>query len=400
MKNSQERILTTHVGSLVRPAELAEFYRRMQDREPFDARAYEEVLRSSVSKVVRMQAEAGLDLVSDGEYGKTQTWSRYILDRLQGFEFRPLGPGEAPAAGAASLTGLDRQRFPEFYAEWDRTQQGVSIRVPGRWVCTGPIRYGGHDLLRRDIENFRSALSAVRVIAGFLPVVAPGSVVPERVDEYYSSDEDYFFAVADAVREEYRAIVDAGLIVQIDDAHLPFAYERMVPPGTLADYRKWAELRIAALNRALEGIPAERARYHICWGSWSGPHSADVPLRDIVDLILKVNAGGYLIEGANVRHEHEWRVWEKVKLPSGKVLIPGVITHHTNVVEHPELVAERLTRLARLVGRENVIAGTDCGFAQGPLVRRVHPTIMWAKLRSLVEGARLASAQCWGRQAA
>jgi 5-methyltetrahydropteroyltriglutamate--homocysteine methyltransferase len=222
-------------------------------------------------------------------------------------------------------------------------------------------------------------------------VVAPGSVIPERVDEHYANDEAYLSALADAMHTEYRAIVDAGLIVQVDDAHLPFAYERMVPPGTYADYRKWAELRIEALNRALAGIPESRSRYHICWGSWSGPHSADVPLKDIIDLVLRVKVGGYLIEAANPRHEHEWRVWEKVRLPAGKVLIPGVVTHHTAVLEHPELVAERLTRFARVVGRENLIAGTDCGFAQGPLLRRVHPTIMWAKLRSLVEGARLAS---------
>jgi 5-methyltetrahydropteroyltriglutamate--homocysteine methyltransferase len=395
-----ERIMTTHVGSLVRPDELAQFYRKMQDREPYDARAFESLLRASVREVVREQAKTGIDIVSDGEYGKTQTWSRYIVDRLEGFEFRPLAPGERPAAGAASLTGLDRQRFPEFYAEWDREQKGVSVRVPGRWVCNGPIRYKGQALVQRDIENLKSGLEHAQAGTGFLPVVAPGSVIPERVDEHYANDEAYLSALADAMHTEYRAIVDAGLIVQVDDAHLPFAYERMVPPGTYADYRKWAELRIEALNRALAGIPESRSRYHICWGSWSGPHSADVPLKDIIDLVLRVKVGGYLIEAANPRHEHEWRVWEKVRLPAGKVLIPGVVTHHTAVLEHPELVAERLTRFARVVGRENLIAGTDCGFAQGPLLRRVHPTIMWAKLRSLVEGARLASQELWGRKAA
>ena len=395
-----ERIMTTHVGSLVRPGELAEFYRKMQDREPYHARAYEKLLRTSVHEVVREQAKTGIDIVSDGEYGKTQTWSRYIVDRLEGFEFRPLAPGERPAAGAASLTGLDRQRFPEFYAEWDREQKGVSVRVPGRWVCNGPIRYKGQALLQRDIENLKSGLEQAKAGAGFLPVVAPGSVIPERLDEHYANDEAYLFALADAMQKEYQAIVDAGLTVQVDDAHLPFAYERMVPPGTYADYRKWAELRIEALNRALAGIPQPRSRYHICWGSWSGPHSADVPLKEIIDLVLRVNVGGYLIEAANPRHEHEWRVWEKVRLPAGKALIPGVVTHHTTVLEHPELVAERLIRFARVVGRENLIAGTDCGFAQGPLLRRVHPTIMWAKLRSLVEGARLASQELWGRRAA
>lgn len=393
--HSTERILTTHVGSLVRPLELAEFYRRMQDQEPYDEGAYQALLRSSVAQVVREQAAAGVDIASDGEYGKTQTWSRYILDRLSGFQFRPLRPGEAKAKGAASLTGLDRQRFPEFYAEWDAQQTGVAVRAPGVWACTGPIAYKGQALVARDIANLKDGLKAAGMSQGFLPLVAPGSVVPERVEEHYPSDDAYTFAVAEALRTEYRAVVDAGLFLQVDDAHLPFAYERMVPPGTLADYRNWAGMRIAALNHALQGIPQERSRYHVCWGSWSGPHSADVPLADIVDLILKVNVGGYLIEGANVRHEHEWTVWEKVKLPPGKVLMPGVISHHTTVLEHPELVAQRIVRLARLVGRENVVASTDCGFAQGPLLRRVHPTIMWAKLKSLAEGARLASKQLW-----
>ncbi|MSQ73884.1 MAG: epoxyalkane--coenzyme M transferase [Betaproteobacteria bacterium] len=400
MTHSTERILITHVGSLVRPPDLAEFYRRMQDGETYAAQAYAECLRTSVEQVVSMQAQTGIDIVSDGEYGKTQTWSRYVLDRLNGFEFRPLSPGEKPQAGAASLTGRDRETFPEFYAEWDKSQRGVSLRAPGRWVCTGPISYKGQALVARDIDNIQNGLKQASGVSGFLPVVAPGSVVPERTEEHYRDDEAFTFAVAEAMRSEYRAIVAAGLTVQVDDAHLPFAYERMVPPASLAEYRNWAEMRIAALNHALEGIPEAHSRYHICWGSWSGPHSADVPLRDIVDLVLQVKAGGYMIEGANARHEHEWRVWEKVKLPAGRVLIPGVVSHHTNVVEHPELVAERLTRLARLVGRENVLGGTDCGFAQGPLVRRVHPTVMWAKLRSLVEGARLASETLWGRKAA
>jgi 5-methyltetrahydropteroyltriglutamate--homocysteine methyltransferase len=208
------------------------------------------------------------------------------------------------------------------------------------------------------------------------------------------------FALAEALREEYKAIVDAGLILQIDDAYIPYMYERLVPPMTLAQYRQWAELRIDALNHALEGIPAERARYHICWGSWNGPHTCDVPMKDIVDLVLKVNVGAYLFEAANPRHEHEWRVWEKVRPAPGKVLIPGVISHATNIVEHPELVAERIVRIARFVGRENVMGGTDCGFAQSPFARRVHPTIQWAKLRALAEGARIASDELWGRRSA
>jgi 5-methyltetrahydropteroyltriglutamate--homocysteine methyltransferase len=228
-----------------------------------------------------------------------------------------------------------------------------------------------------------------------MPAVAPASVAPDRTDHYYKSDEDYLAAVADALHVEYKAIVDAGFILQIDDAYLAITYEVMVPPGTFEDYRRWAELRIEALNHALRGIPEERTRYHVCWGSWNGPHVYDVALKDIAEIILKARVGGYCLEQANPRHEHEWHVWESIKLPPGRVLVPGVISHSTNVVEHPELVAERISRLARLVGRENVIAGTDCGFAQGPFVQRVHPSIMWAKLRSLAEGAKLASRELW-----
>jgi len=238
------------------------------------------------------------------------------------------------------------------------------------------------------------------VVNAFLPVVAPASVVPQHKDEYYKSPEDALFAIADALHEEYKAIVDAGLIAQIDDAYLASYYDVMVPPHTLADYRKWAEIRVEALNHALKGLPQERTRYHMCWGSWNGPHTNDVALKDIADLMLRINVGGYSLEMANPRHEHEWRVWESVKLPDGKTLLPGLVSHATNIVEHPELVAERIVRLANLVGRDNVIGSTDCGFAQGPFARRVHPSIQWAKLSSLVEGARIASRDLWRRSAA
>ena len=267
------------------------------------------------------------------------------------------------------------------------------------WALTGPIRYTGHAAIQRDIANFKAAANVAKAKALFMAAVAPASVAPDRIDEYYRSDEEYVFAVADALHDEYKAIIDAGLILQVDDAYLALTYEVMVPPKKLSDYRKWAAVRIEALNHALRGLPEERTRYHVCWGSWNGPHAYDVELKNIVDLILKVRVGGYLLEMANPRHEHEWRVWESVKLPTGRMLVPGVISHATNVVEHPALVAERLTRLAKLVGRDNLMAGTDCGFAQGPFVQRVHPSIMWAKLRSLVEGARLASKQLWSRRA-
>jgi 5-methyltetrahydropteroyltriglutamate--homocysteine methyltransferase len=262
-------------------------------------------------------------------------------------------------------------------------------------VCVGPITYTGQAALQRDIDDFKAALERAKVEEAFLPVAAPASVIPDRKNEYYASDEDCLRSIAEAMRVEYKMIVDAGFLVQLDDARAAVTYDRMVPPASFEDYRKWVAMHVEVLNHALEGIPEDRVRYHVCWGSWPGPHTTDVPLKDIVDLILKVRAGAYVIEGANPRHEHEWRVWESVKLPPGKVLIPGVISHATNVVEHPELVAERIVRLAKLVGRENVIAGTDCGFAQGPFHRRVHPSIMWAKLEALAAGARLASKELW-----
>ena len=384
------RILTTHVGSLIRPPALLEFIRARQKREPYDRAAYERCLADAVKEVVRRQVEIGIDIPSDGEFGKAISWSQYALERLSGFERRPVPPGGNPFA-----RGADRARFPEFYAALDHaegapTSAGMSA---GLAVCVAPIKYTGEAELQRDIVNFKAALAAAGAKEGFLPVAAPSSVIPDRKNEYYESDEECVRAIGRAMRTEYKAIVDAGLYVQLDDARFAVTYDRMVPPASFADYRHWVELHVAVLNEALEGIPEERVRYHVCWGSWPGPHTSDVPLKDVADLILQVKAGAYLIEGANPRHEHEWRVWEKAKLPRGRKLVPGVISHATNIVEHPELVAERLTRVARLVGAENLMAGTDCGFAQGPFHRRVHPTIMWAKLEALVAGARLASGE-------
>jgi len=388
------RILTTHVGSLIRPDALQEFLKAQRDKQPYDKAAFEACLHDSVAAVVRRQAEIGLDIINDGEYGKTISWSRYVLERMSGFEQRDR---PAQAGMPAAVAGRDRREFADFYADYDRHQGFTGMTG---WALTGPIRYTGQGAIERDIANFKAAAKGVKVTDLFMAAVAPASVAPDRIDEHYKSDEEYVFAVADALHEEYKAIVDAGLILQVDDAYLALTYEVMVPPKTLKDYRNWAAIRIEALNHALRGLPPERTRYHVCWGSWNGPHAFDVELKDIVDLILKVRVGGYLLEMANPRHEHEWRVWERVKLPPGRVLIPGVISHATNVVEHPELVAERLVRLAALVGRDNLMAGTDCGFAQGPFVRRVHPSIMWAKLGALVDGARLASQHLWRRRAA
>ena len=393
MKRSTSRILTTHVGSLIRPDALQEFLRARQSGKPYDQAAYDKCLADSVAAVVRRQAEAGVDVVSDGEFGKSISWSQYVLERLSGFERRPIKTG----AVNPFARGADRTRFAEFYAELDARETPATISES---ICVGPIAYTGQAALKRDIDNFKAALKGVSVEEGFLPVAAPASVIPDRKNEYYKSDEACLQAIAEAMRTEYRMIVDAGFILQLDDARTAVTYDRMVPPGTFQDYRKWVAMHVELLNHALEGIPEDRVRYHVCWGSWPGPHTTDVPLKDIVDLILQVRVGAYVIEGANPRHEHEWKVWRDAKLPAGRMLVPGVVSHATNIVEHPELVAERIVRLASVVGRENVIAGTDCGFAQGPFYRRVHPSIMWAKLEALAEGARLASQELWGRKAA
>jgi 5-methyltetrahydropteroyltriglutamate--homocysteine methyltransferase len=388
MKRSTERILTTHVGSLIRPPALIEFLRAQQERQPVDKAAFAACLASSVAEIVRQQAEAGVDVVSDGEFGKTISWSQYALERLSGFERRPMQPGANPFA-----RGADRSRFAEFYAELDVRDAPAT---QSEAACIGPIAYTGQAALQHDIDNLRAALGKTAVTEAFLPVAAPASVIPDRRNEHYANDDDCLQAIAAAMRTEYRMIVDAGFLVQLDDARTAVTYDRMVPPASFADYRHWVGRYVEVLNHALDGIPQDRVRYHVCWGSWPGPHTTDVPLRDIVDLVLQVRAGAYVIEGANPRHEHEWKVWQSVKLPAGKVLVPGVISHATNIVEHPELVCERIVRLARLVGRENIIAGTDCGFAQSPMYRRVHPTIMWAKLEALAAGAKLASRELWG----
>lgn len=388
MKRSTRRILTSHVGSLIRPPEVLEHLRARQSGKSFDDKAFARTLKSAVARVVKQQAAVGVDIPSDGEFGKGISWSQYALERLSGFERRPVKPGTRDPFAR----GVDRERFAEFYAELDARDGRATVSDS---VCIAPITYTGMGELQRDIRNFKAALEKAGIEEGFLPVAAPSSVIPDRKNEYYANDEDCLHALAEAMRVEYRAIVDAGLILQLDDARAAVTYDRMVPPGTLKDFRKWVAMHAEVLNHALEGIPADRVRYHVCWGSWPGPHVSDVPLKDIVDLILKVNAGAYVIEGANPRHEHEWHVWQDAKLPQDKILVPGVISHVTNVVEHPELVAERITRLARILGRERVIAGTDCGFAQGPFHRRVHPSVMWAKFEALAEGARIASKALW-----
>lgn len=386
-----KRILTTHVGSLVRPPELVALLRRALETDEAVA-GLEECVRKSVAEVVRQQIDIGIDIVSDGEFGKSISWSRYVLDRLTGFEQRK--DAHTKIGMPKGIKGKDHRDFSEFYAEYDATQNFVGM---SGWIVTGPIKYKS-DAIKRDIAALKDAIGKSGA-TGFIPAVSPASVAPDREDEFHKSDEEYLFAIADAIREEYKAVIDAGFTLQVDDAYMASTYDLMVPPGTLGDYRKWAQVRVEAINHALRGLPEDRIRYHMCWGSWNGPHTNDLALKDVVDLLLQIRAGGYSLEMANPRHEHEWRVWESTKLPDGKTLLPGVISHSTNVVEHPELVAERLVRLAKLVGPDRIIASTDCGFAQGPFTRRVHPSIMWAKLRALVEGAQLATKELW-RQAA
>ena len=391
MKRSTDRILTTHVGSLIRPAALREFLAAKEAGQPFDQAAYAKCLKDSVADVVRQQAEIGLDVISDGEFGKAISWAQYALFRLGGFERRPFKAGANPFT-----RGLDRTRFAEFYADLDSRDKVETVLDS---VAAGPITYSGLAELQQDIDDFKDALRGAKVEEAFLPVAAPSSVIPDRKNEYYKNDEELQQAIGDAMHTEYKTIIDAGLLVQLDDARAAVSYDRMVPPKSLKEYRAWLARQVEITNHAIKGLPRDKIRYHICWGSWPGPHSSDVPFEDIADLVLKVRAGAYSIELANPRHEHEWRLWETLKLPKDTVLIPGVISHATNIVEHPQLVAERIVRLARLVGRENVIASTDCGFAQVTYFARVHPQIMWAKLQALVDGARLASKELWSKSA-
>lgn len=389
MHRSTDRILTTHVGSLIRPESIRQFLRAKQTGEGYDPAAHARCLTEEVAKVVRQQAEAGVDVVSDGEFGKGISWSQYVIERMSGFERRPFS-----ASGNPFTRGADRARFAEFYKELDARDH---VQITTESVVVGPIRYTGQAALQRDIDNFKAALKEVKVVEGFMPVAAPASVIPDRKNEYYKSEDELLDDIGAAMRDEYKQIVDSGFLVQLDDARAAVTYDRMVPPASMKDYRKWFAKQMAVTNRAIEGIPREKIRYHVCWGSWPGPHTTDVPMRAIIDLILTVRAGAFVLEMANPRHEHEWQIWKDVKLPKGVVLIPGVISHVSNVVEHPELICERIVRLAKLVGRENVIAGSDCGFAQQPTHQRVHPTIQWAKLEALAEGARLASKELWGK---
>jgi len=406
VKRSTDRILTTHAGSLSRPADLIALNRARLEGQPVDGAAYAKCLTTAVVNVVRKQREVGIDIPDDGEFGKPMAanydygaWWSYAYARLQGFvpadtvvESKHKKSSVAEMALTSMSNRRDFQKFAEFYQDPESTGTliGSAARRRGRRpVCTGPIKYVGHAALTADIQNMKVALAAAGVDEGFMCSIGPGSFARSE-DLHYNNEEEFVYATAEAMREEYKAIVDAGLILQIDDPSLSENWDMIDPEPPLAEFKKFERARVEATNHALRGLPPDRIRYHICWGSWHGPHSTDIPLHDIVDLVLAVNAGAYSVEAGNVRHEHEWRVWRDVKLPDGKLLIPGVVSHATNIIEHPQVVADRIVRYANAVGRENVIAGSDCGFGG-----RIHPQLAWAKLQALSEGAKLATKELW-----
>ncbi len=395
MQKSTTRIRTSHVGRLPPPKGWEDMPARLANAEITDAATIAAEVTPAIAETVKKQAEIGIDCVGDGEFWTTRTLAHYAA-HFTGLEARPVAPGEPPTTRHSTR---ERDEFPDFYAACDNA--GTLFLVPGekpappiteRVVATGPIKSRGPAAIQRQIDGFKAAVerSGAAVEEAFIPVLAPGWLDHFIFNEYYKSEEEFLFALADAIAEEYRAVVAAGFVLQIDDPGLPDWWDMLKPEPSVEDYRKFARLRIDAVNRALAGIPEDKVRYHLCWGSWHGPHTHDLPLEHIIDLILEVKVQTYSFEAANVRHEHEWRIWREARLPAGKMLMPGVVSHATNLVEHPRLVADRILRFVEIVGRENVVAGTDCG-----LGGRVHPDLVWAKLRTLVEGARLASQSLW-----
>jgi 5-methyltetrahydropteroyltriglutamate--homocysteine methyltransferase len=379
MQPSDGHIRTSHAGRLPRVA------------------AESEALPQQVAAVVKKQVEIGIDCIGDGEFWNGRSF-RYYMQELDGVTERPLRPGER---GSGREDTRERDTFPKLYADMDRV--GTAFCVPGeqprffpsktKAVVTGPIKGRATDAIRREVDVFKQALGATGVSQeAFICVFAPGWLDHFIYDEYYGNDADFVFALADAMREEYRAVVEGGFILQIDDPGVATSWDMIKPAPTVAAYREYLNLRIDALNHALAGLPEDRVRHHFCWGSWHGAHTHDLPIKEVIDLVLRIRAQVYSFEASNVRHEHEWTVWKDVKLPAGKMIMPGVVGHATNIVEHPELIAWRIRNFAEAVGRENVIAGTDCG-----LGTRLHDDLVWAKLAALAEGARLASKTLWAR---
>ena len=387
MRRSTNRILTTHVGSLARPRNVLDLLFAKERREAYDADLFESSVGDAVSDIVQRQVDAGIDIICDGEQSKS-SFLTYIAERLNGFS-RSEKQGED-----LWVESRETIAFPEFYDAHRKAREGL-VAKPVKLVCTAPVTYDGHAVLQRDIANLKAAAEANGVEEVFMTAVSPSDVEGQQTNEFYDSDEAYLFAIAEAMHEEYQAIVDAGLILQIDDPRL-LTYYISRPDLTVDDCRQWAELRVEALNHALKGLPEERVRFHTCYGINIGPRVHEMNLADIVDIMLKVNAGAYLFEAGNPRHEHEWQVWETVKIPEGKSLIPGVISHSTPLVEHPELIAQRLSRFADVCGKENIMAGSDCGFASfAATEQEIHPSIVWAKFENLAQGARLASQKLW-----
>jgi 5-methyltetrahydropteroyltriglutamate--homocysteine methyltransferase len=383
MKRSADRILVTHAGSLARPADLMEMLLARNEGKTYDSAALAGRTREAVAAVVRRQIECGVDIVNDGELGKSN-FSRYTRERLGGINERPAGANFKPT----SIFGRDMLEFTDYFNRGGRTAIGHHARV---FYCVEPLKYIGQQEVKSDIANLKAALEGTNVAEAFLPAVAPGTMEHWMKNEHYPTAEAYLFAIADAMREEYKAIVDADLILQIDDPDLADAWQ-MYPEMSVAEYRKYQEMRIDALNHGLRDLAIERIRFHMCWGSYHGPHKYDIPLKEIADLILHVRAGAYSIEASNPCHDHEWRVWKEIKFPEDKIFIPGVVGHYSDFIEHPRAIADRLVRYAQIMGRENIIAGTDCGIGS----RVGHPQVGWAKFQAMAEGARLASEELWG----
>ncbi len=395
MKRSTERILTTHVGSLARADSLITLLRLREQGQPYHREDLATLVREAVTEVVRKQVEAGIDIITDGEQGKPSFYG-YVVERFSGFERKPAAPGKE---GRARASGREYLAFPDYYAWSERIAEPFGGRGGNRGqgidTCTGPVSYRGREAVQTDIANLKAATKGQPHEDVFIPAIAPSYVASTFANEYYRSYEEYEQAVSDAMGAEYKAIVDAGFIVQIDDPRL-VTYYMMHPELSVEECRKWAAQRVEAINYSIRGIPPEKVRFHTCYSIDVGPRIHEMALKDIVDIILKINAGAYSFEAANPRHEHEYHVFERVKLPEGKILIPGVISHTTNLVEHPELVAERILRFAKIVGRENVIAGADCGFAASALrFNDIHPSVAWLKFAALAEGARLATHELW-----
>jgi 5-methyltetrahydropteroyltriglutamate--homocysteine methyltransferase len=397
MQRSTTRIRTSHVGRLPPPKGWEDMPARLANAEVIDSGEIASHVVPAIAETVKKQVEIGIDCINDGEFWTARSLAHYAA-HFTGLEARPVKLGEPPTTRHSTR---ERDEFRDFYADMDKL--GTLFFVPGekpmppmteRVIARGPVKSRGPQAINREIDAFRAAIdrSGSKVEEAFIAVLAPGWLDHFIFNEYYNTDEEFLFALAEAVREEYRAVVSAGFVLQIDDPGLPDWWDMIKPEPTVEEYRKFAKLRIEAVNHALVGIPEEKVRYHLCWGSWHGPHTHDLPLEHIVDLVLAVKAQTYSFEAGNVRHEHEWRAWQAVKVPPGKILMPGVVSHATNLVEHPQLVADRILRYTAIVGRENVIAGTDCGLGS-----RVHAELAWAKLRALVEGAQLASKNLWRR---